>query len=306
MDDLLVARRVDADGVELLELVAHADDDVGLVEPEVDVVVAHEAHRTKRMGVIVGEHALAVEGRRHREAELLGEAPQRVAGTGAGCSVPGQDDRPLARVEDGPGPLDLRRRRLVRPGCVDVQRPQPIRDLGYLDVLGDTEVDGAGPFGLGQLERLADHLGYRAGAQNQVRPLGHRGEHRDQIDALMGLLVDPAQPDLRRQGDQRRAVGIGIGRAQEQVDRARSECGRADAGPTSDAAEDLGHERRRLLVPHQHVADGRPRKGLGEVDVLFSGYPEHTGDPFVLQAVYEELRDAPCPLHHVTERTAPA
>ncbi len=66
MDDLLVPGRVDPDGIELLELVPHADDHICIVKPEVDVVVTHEADGAEGVGVIVGEHTLAVERGRHR------------------------------------------------------------------------------------------------------------------------------------------------------------------------------------------------------------------------------------------------
>ena len=78
MDDLLVPGRVDPDGIELLEFVPDADDHVCIVKPEVDVVVAHEADGTEGVWVIVGEHALAVKGGRHRETQQLGETQQCV------------------------------------------------------------------------------------------------------------------------------------------------------------------------------------------------------------------------------------
>ena len=73
MDDPLVPARVDPHRVELLEFVADAHDHVSIVEPEVDVVVAHEADRSERVGVIVGEHTLAVKRRGDREPQELGE-----------------------------------------------------------------------------------------------------------------------------------------------------------------------------------------------------------------------------------------
>ena len=93
MEDSLVSARVDPHRIELLQLVADADDHVRLVETKVDVVMAHEPHRAECVRVIVGEHALAVEGSGHRDAELLREALQGSRRAGPGRAVPGQHDR---------------------------------------------------------------------------------------------------------------------------------------------------------------------------------------------------------------------
>ena len=55
-------------------------------------------------------------------------------------------------------------------------------------------------------------------------------------------------------------------------------------GAPGQAAEDLGHERRRLLVADQDITDGRPGQGVGEVDVLLTGDAEHARDALVLEA----------------------
>ena len=107
----------------------------------------------------------------------------------------------------------------------------------------------------------------------------------------MGLLVDTVQPDLSRESHDRGAVGGGVGRPQQQVDRARTEGGRADAGTTGQAPEDFGHERRRLLVADQHVPNRRPGQSVGEVDVLLPGNAEHARDTLMLEAAHEQVGD---------------
>ena len=301
MEDSLVTGGVDPHRIELLQLVAHADDHVRLVEPEVDVVVAHEPHRAKRMGVVVGEHALAVKGGGNREAQLLGEASERAGGARPGCSVPGQDDGPAAAVEHRRGAPDLRRRRLVGPWDVELEWGEIVWRGHSLDVLGHGQVDGAGAFGLGQLEGLSDHFGDCSRGEHQVRPLGHRGEHRHQVDALVGLLVDAIQPHLGRESHHRRAVGGGVGRPEEEIDGAWAEGRRAHTGAPGDAAEDLGHERRRLLVANQHVPNGGAGQSVGEVDVLLARDAEHAGDALVLEAAHEQVGDTAVARSHASE-----
>ena len=67
-----------------------------------------------------------------------------------------------------------------------------------------------------------------------------------------------------------------------------------------ESAVHLGHERRRLLVADQDVANGGPRQRIGEVDVLFPGDAEHTGDALVLEALDEEFGGPPSSFSHGT------
>ncbi len=174
-----------------------------------------------------------------------------------------------------------------------------VRCCHHLDVLGYGEVDSARALGLRQLEGLADHLGHGRGGQDEISPLGHRREHRHQVDALVGLLVDPVQPDLGRQGHHRRAVGSRVGCPQQEVDGTRAECRRAHTRAPGQAAEDLGHERRRLLMADQDITDGRPGQRIGEVDVLLTGDPEHASDALVLKAAHKQVSDPSLIHNHV-------
>src|SRR5947209_17982946 len=93
MDDPLLGVRVDPRGVELLELVADAYDQVGAVEPEIDVVAAHEADRADRIGVVVGNDALSEECRCDRDAQPVGEVDERFAGVVSRRTVAGPNER---------------------------------------------------------------------------------------------------------------------------------------------------------------------------------------------------------------------
>ncbi len=66
---------------------------------------------------------------------------------------------------------------------------------------------------------------------------------------------------------------------------------------------DFGHERGRLFVAYQDVADRRPRHGIGEPDVLLTRYTEDARDTFVLEAPHEQIGDSPLLFGHVGERT---
>ncbi len=222
VDDLLVAARVDADGIELLELVAHGHQHVRLIEAEIDVVVAHEPHGAQGLGVVVGQHALAVERRHDGERQPLGEPLQRRPGPGPGRPVAGQHDGAPRPPQHGDRPGHLVGRGLVRARDADREGPGVDRGRRLLDVLGNGQVHGAGSLGSGQLECLADHLGDGGRGGDQRRPLGDRGEHRDQVHPLVGLLEAPGHAHLGRQGHERGRVGGGVGGTQQQVDGPRA------------------------------------------------------------------------------------
>ena len=210
----VVAAGVDPDRVELLQLVADGDDHVRAVEAEVDVVAAHEPDGAQRQRVVVGEDALAVEGRGDRDAERLGEAAQgrgRAPARAAPC--PASTIGCAGLAQDAAARSTCPREGSSGRGTFTAQRLRPVGCRRLLDVLGDGQVDGAGPLGLGELERLADHLRHRARRRHQRGPLGHRREHRDQVHALVGLLEAAVHADLGRQRDHRRRVGRRVGRA---------------------------------------------------------------------------------------------
>ena len=118
MNDAFVPVGVDPLWVEFLELVADADDHVGLVESKVDVVMAHEAHRAEGVGMVVGKHTLSVEAGRYGESQELREAEQSGSRATPRRAVAGEDDRSAGPVEHGASASDLRGRRLV--GARDV------------------------------------------------------------------------------------------------------------------------------------------------------------------------------------------
>ena len=86
----------------------------------------------------------------------------------------------------------------------------------------------------------------------------------------MGLLVNPVQPDLSREGDQGRAVGGSVGRPEQEVDRPWPERRRAYPGLSRQTAVDLGHERRGLLVADEDVPDLRAVQRVHQVYILLT------------------------------------
>ena len=70
----------------------------------------------------------------------------------------------------------------------------------------------------------------------------------DQVEDLVAFLVQPRRRALAGDGDDRRAVHVGVGHAGDQVGGTRPQRGQADAGAAGQAPVDIGHEGRALLV----------------------------------------------------------
>ena len=234
--------------------------------------------------------------------EFVGEPHQCRGGVPARGAVPGQHDRPLRVAQDIHRPRYLTGRRRLRMNHVARQGCQVIVGFVEIQVFGHRQIDRCRAFGLGELERFAEHLRYRVRGGDTGGPAGDRGEHRDQVDVLVRLFVLAVLADLRGDRDHGSAVGGGVGDAQLHVDRARTQGGRYHRRAAGNPAVHLGHERRRLLVPGQDVADVRGGQRLHEADVLFAGYPEDDGNALVFQALDHQLSGFTHPAPPLWER----
>ena len=148
------ARRV------LDEVVADADDQVGVVERDVDVVPALKAHGEEAVRVRHRYRALAHERVDDPDAGLVCEAPELPRGALADRAVAGQDERPLRLGDE----LDGSPHHLVvgaRPAGLDRGHRRLVALL-LGNVLGKLDEGRARLLGLCRLERLAHHLRHRA------------------------------------------------------------------------------------------------------------------------------------------------
>ena len=274
MNDFFVSGGIEPRRRELLQFIAHADNHIRLIEAEVDIIVHHEAHGPEGVGVVVRKDPLAVEGRGHRNLQLFGEADQGLLRPVAGRPVSGQDDGGPGRLQQ-PGRLgDLGRVRGRGLHRMHGQGPQRRFDRQRFHVLGDGQIDGAGPLRLGQVEGVADHLGRRPGVRRVSAHLVTGLNMAHQVHHLMGLLVDPPQAHLGAEGHQRGAVRLGVGDPEQQVDGPGAEGGEANPRLAGDPAVHLGHEGGALLRAHQDKAHGRIVEGIHQVDDLLAGETE--------------------------------
>ena len=152
----------------------------------------------------------------------------------------------------------------------------------------------AGLLELGDAECLARDLGDRPGQLDPLVPLRHRLEHAHDVDVLVRLLVELVEPRLTGDRDHRRVVEERVGDAGDEVRRARSERRHRDRRAAGQAAVDVGHERRALLVAGRDVTDRRlPAERVEDVHRLLARDREDVVAALGGEALDEQGRGGP-------------
>ena len=287
VDDGLAAALVPVRGSVFDQIVTHRDHDIGGIERGIGVVALLQADGEQAVGIGTRHRALAHERVDDADADLLGQALELLGGAFAHRAVARKDDRVLGfgnglhrgahGLVVGGGAAGLAR--LDRPGV----------DLLLGDILGQFEHGDAGLFLLGDLEGLAHHLRDRLGAVDAVRPLADRTHHVDGIHVLVALLVETPGARLADNGDSRRTVHVGVGKAGHQVGHTRAERGQTHARLAGQTAVAVGHEGGRLFVPAQDEVDLAVHQRHHEVGIFLAGNAEDALDALGFQAAHEEI-----------------
>ena len=229
----------------------------------------------------------------NRDVQAAGECAELRGGAAAEDAVAREHDRALRRCEQPRGVRDRLIGGLREVGLARLQRSDLVAALGRRggQVLGQLDVGRAGLLEGRDAERLADDLGDRLDPLHARVPFRDRREHVDDVDDLVGLLVELVRGRLAGDRDHRGAVEVRVGDAGDEVRRARPERAHRDRGSTRQPPVDVGHERRALLVARRDVADGLgPRQRVEDVHRLLAGHRE---DPLAAlggEAVDEEVR----------------
>ena len=271
------------------EVVADGDDHVGVLEARERIVARLKADRAERARVLVVEHPLAHEGLRHADARRVGERAQSGGGPGPGHAVAGQHDRPLGFPDDLLGRAELLGAGL-RPAAAVADRERYGVDGRGHDVLGQLDVGRPRLLRLGDLERLAHHLGDHARRVQPRVELGDGPQHVDDVEVLVRLLVHALEVGLAGERDHRRAVEQGVGDAGHEVGGARPQRPEADPRRAREAAVHVGHVGAALLVADGDELDARCVERLVEIQRLFARDAEYVLDALGLEALHEQIR----------------
>ncbi len=229
----------------------------------VDVLPAVHPHEAvaQRMGLV--DRADPEQGMGDRDLGLLGEGEELVPGLGVEDAVAGEDDRPLRLRELGGGELQLAAVRVE----VRTEAGQPGDDLvvgrvrrGRLlleGVLRDVDVDGTGPSGPGDVERLGEDAGQVVRVTDEVVVLRHRQGDAVDVDLLERVLADQRGGDVAGDRDHRDRVEEGSPDPRHEVRRTRAGGPHADADLAGDPGVAVGGVGAALLVADEDVAQLR-------------------------------------------------
>ena len=162
---------------------------------------------------------------------------------------------------------------------------------GHLgDVLGQVDMSRTGLALFRVLEGQPHDLAHRVGADDLLGALCDGLEHRRQVQILMAGQLHPVGAHLSRDRHQRCAVQIGVRHAGDKVGGTGAQGGQADTGPAGQAAVDIRHKGRALLMAHRDEPDLAVTDGKHQVQSLLAGDAEHHIHALGFQTIYQHLR----------------
>ncbi len=276
-------------------VVADADDQVGAIDRLVHVVAlgqcggSHPQLGAAALGADAGDRALAHLGVEERNADAPDALGQQAGEPWPAAGGAEHYERTLGLHQQGCSVLDR------SGGChrefdrMDRNDLQIVRHGLAGNVFGQFEVHGAGALFGRQPERLSNDGRDARRADDLPRRLGQRLHRRDDVDDLEARLA--RRHDRLLSGDQhhRHGAEVGIRRTGDQVQRARTECGHADAGLPRQPAMRRRHERSRLLVSRDDQLDARLPQRFDDIEVFFARDGEDSRDAFVLECLDEQV-----------------
>ena len=256
------------------------------------------------------DRTLAHERDGDRDVEPAGERPELGSRVSSQDSVAGQDERPLGGGDQVGGVRDRLIGRLGKVGPTWHERPRVVGDGRGGEVLRQLDVSRARLLEGRDTEGLPDDLRDRLDPFDMGVPLGDGLDHPDDVDDLMGLLVELVRARLAGDRDHRGAVEVGVRDAGHEVRRARAERRHRDRRATRQAAVDVGHEGRALLVARRDVSwrvalvlRRRPQ-GVEDVHRLLTGDGEDILTFFGGEALDQELGCGSNGRRHAAERSS--
>ena len=216
-----------------------------------------------------GEAAQPEQRRCDGRARLLREAHEQLARSGSDDALAGEDQRPLARVDQRGSAIEIGWRRLRHLAAGARRRTVAGAEIErrLLRVLGNVDVHRSGTTGSRQVERLAQRRVDVLGARDQVVVLGDRQRDAGNVRLLERVGAEHGRGDLAGDAHDGRRVHHRRGDAGDEIGGAGSRGRDGDANLAGSARVAVRHVRRALLVSHEHVPDGeRGERVVGRHD----------------------------------------
>ena len=164
-------------------------------------------------------------------------------------------------------------------------------------VLGDVDVDGAGPAGPRDVERLGHDARQVVGIAHEVVVLGHRQRDAVDVDLLERVLADQRGGHVAGDGDHRHRVEERGPDPGHEVGRARTGGAHAHPDPTGHPGVAVGGVRAALLVADEDVAQlGIVAEDVVERQDHAARVAEEDVDALAQQRLAQDVRPDPGPL----------
>ncbi len=290
----------------VVETRAHGHHQVAFHDRAVGIGGAVHARSVEAQRMRIREHALAQQGRCHRNLQFFRQRQQFVLGVRQDRSVASDDQRSLA-LRQGIGDLlegfryiALRFRLVARQVHLGFEAH---RAGFHTHVLGHVDQHRARTTGRRDVKGFLDHPGDIVGVFQQIAMLDDRHRQVEHVRFLEGILAQHAPHALAGDHDHRHRIHMGRQDARDGIGRAgsaRHEHCRRLAGRPRVA---IGHVGRALLVPHQHELHVvlYHIQGIEQGNRRSARQSEHDLDSHLLQATDQRLS----PVHLVFTHLSP-
>src|SRR3990172_362588 len=189
----------------------------------------------------------------HRNSCFFGKYAKLAGGYSADDPITGQKDGPFRLFDQSSS--CLQRFPIGGRSAYRNYREGFACDLLPCYILWRFDVTGPRFLGLCNFEGLSDNLRNQTGLLYAGIPLRDRTKHPDDIDILMGLLVDPIHASLTCNGHEGGSVQIGIRDAGDQICRTWTQGRKTDTRSSSQSAVNICHEGRTLFMPGGYKFD---------------------------------------------------
>ena len=274
-------------GGAVVEARADHEQQIAFVHRQIRRAVAVHAEHAHVQRMRVRQRAQCLERQHGRDLGRIDERAERVHRIAQRDAAAGVDHRLLRQRQ-------LRQRRMQRRvgGArrgIDLGRRVrgQMRSVGVLHVLRQIDQHRARATFACETEGLGDDVRQVVDAARQEVVLHDRHGHAEHVQFLEGVGAHQRRADLAGDADHRHRIEHRIGDAGNQVRGARSGGRDADADAAAGARIAVRRERGALLVPHQHVFEGRSVQGIVEGHDRAAGIPEQRIHAFREQRLHQ-------------------
>ncbi|MNM50463.1 hypothetical protein D3C81_615030 [compost metagenome] len=239
--------------------------------------------RTDQQRVSGFEHALGIDGQRHRSVQQLGQLSQ--LGGGIDGAATGKNQRTLGAGQQFGHTRNGRRR---STGAVNVHRQAAEQVVGVFNqhVQWNFDVHRARTTGLEQRERAGQHARQLGRRHQRVGKRRDTGTQRALVRQLMQLAATATQLAARlHAGDHqhRNRVGISLTHRGGDVGHARAGDDEAHTRFAAGAGVAVGHEAGALFMARRDVVDARTGQPAIQLHGMHPRNAEHLLDPVAFE-----------------------